>query len=407
MPLSEWYAAAEQNANNDAYWGIRNPELMDEGGDDDSDDDSLGSWGAPFDPYEELQNEDFEDLEDMRLILNKSKMARRIKFQHRRIDWDYHREMLEYTNEFENRFRMKPHHFDTLLEALREPLTVCVKHSLSSTRGNEPISPEVILGCGLRFCGMGENPGSLADIYGISKSSAKRAVRMFLDAVDYNSSYPELQVVLPDPTNEDELFELAQRWQDCSTSMGLFKGFLGPMDGWLPRTEAPKDVHNQGDYFSGHYQCYGLNCQALCDPDLLFMYFCIAAPGKTNDARAFDRCVGLKEWLARLPPEFFTCGDNAYILTRKLLTPYTTAEIGGDALKRTYNYFLSQLRIRIEMAFGRLTTKWRRLRSTLNFHNSKNAQIILSTKGFSRKRFIVVSGGTDPTYLLTAKNTVV
>jgi hypothetical protein len=86
------------------------------------------------------------------------------------------------------------------------------------------------------------------------------------------------------------------------------------------------------------------------------MYFCIAAPGKTNDARAFDRCVGLKEWLARLPPEFFTCGDNAYILTRKLLTPYTTAEIGGDALKRTYNYFLSQLRIRIEMAFGRLTT---------------------------------------------------
>ena len=57
--------------------------------DDDSDDDSLGSWGAPFDPYEELQNEDFEDLEDMRLILNKSKMARRIKFQHRRIDWDF------------------------------------------------------------------------------------------------------------------------------------------------------------------------------------------------------------------------------------------------------------------------------------------------------------------------------
>jgi hypothetical protein len=31
----------------------------------------------------------------------------------------------------------------------------------------------------------------------------------------------------------------------------------------------------------------------------------------------------------------------------------------------------------------------------------------ISTKGFSRKRFIVVSGGIDPTYLLTAKNTVV
>ena len=31
----------------------------------------------------------------------------------------------------------------------------------------------------------------------------------------------------------------------------------------------------------------------------------------------------------------------------------------------------------------------------------------VSTKGFRRKRFIVVSGGTDPTYLRTAKNTVV
>jgi hypothetical protein len=28
------------------------------------------------------------------------------------------------------------------------------------------------------------------------------------------------------------------------------------------------------------------------------------------------------------------------------------------------------------MAFGRLTTKWRRLRTTLNFHSAKNAKII-------------------------------
>lgn len=44
--------------------------------------------------------------------------------------------------------------------------------------------------------------------------------------------------------------------------------------------------------------------------------------------------------------------------------------------KRTYMYFLSQLRIRVEMAFGLLTTKWRILRNGLNKHNATNKLII-------------------------------
>jgi hypothetical protein len=380
------YAEAEQNAINDEILGIVGEELEEafygpahllEG---DDDDDSLGSVGESFNPYVQLDNdEDYDDLQDLRLILNKIRKRENIrcpKFQHRRCDWDYHRHMLISTKEFENRFRMPPSDFDTLLEVLREALTVSVKHSQSSTKGNDPICPEVILACGLRFCGLGDNPGSLADMYGMSVPSAKRAIRIFLNAIDYNVTCPELQIELPDPTNNVALTNLKWRWQQCSTAAGIFEGFLGPVDGWLPRTEAPKDVNNQADYYSGHYQCYGLNCQALCDPDLIFMYFCIAAPGKTNDIRAYDRCVGLKQWLARLPPEFFTGGDNAYTLTRKMLTPYTNAEMRGDNHKRTYNYYFSQLRIRIEMAFGLLTTKWRRLRSTLNYYNHKNAQII-------------------------------
>ncbi len=34
------------------------------------------------------------------------------------------------------------------------------------------------------------------------------------------------------------------------------------------------------------------------------------------------------------------------------------------------------MRIRIEMAFGRLTTKWRKLRTTLNFASAKIGKII-------------------------------
>ena len=42
----------------------------------------------------------------------------------------------------------------------------------------------------------------------------------------------------------------------------------------------PCGVSNQDDYFSGHYVAYGLNIQAMCDPDLIFMYVAVAGPEK-------------------------------------------------------------------------------------------------------------------------------
>ena len=288
----------------------------------DDDDDGLGP-DEFMDPYEDLEDEDLEDLNDIRIIMGEDKKTRKVKWQHRRADWNYHRHMLSYTGRFENRFRMEENHFDRLLDELRTPLTVSFKHSLSSTSGNQPIAPEVILACGLRFLGLGENPPGLADTYGMSVSSAKRVIRMFLNAVDYNTTCPDLQVVLPDPNDRVELDKLADEWEGVSTGGNVLSGHLGALDGWLPRTEAPRDVNNQGDYWSGHYQCFGLNCQALCDPDLLYMFFCVSAPGKCNDNRAFGRCKGLKEWLAALPDEYFVGGDNAYTVTRKLLTPFT------------------------------------------------------------------------------------
>lgn len=132
---------------------------------------------------------------------------------------------------------------------------------------------------------------------------------------------------------------------------------------------------NSGDYFSGHYQCYGLNCQGMCDPDLVFMYFAVAGPGKTNDIRALSRLLELRQWFDLLPEPYFCSADAAYPLSRKILTPFGGAD-ANEEFRRTYNYYLCQLRIRIEMAFGRLTTKWRRLRMTLNCNVEKNAQII-------------------------------
>jgi DDE superfamily endonuclease len=44
----------------------------------------------------------------------------------------------------------------------------------------------------------------------------------------------------------------------------------------------------------------------------------------------------------------------------------------------TYNFYISQMRTRIEMAFGQLTTKWRILNSPLNIKIRNIGKIFLS-----------------------------
>jgi hypothetical protein len=54
---------------------------------------------------------------------------------------------------------------------------------------------------------------------------------------------------------------------------------------------------------------------------------------------------------------YYIAGDNAYVCTERLLTPFC----GSDRTipeNDVYNFHLSQLWIRVEMAFGLLKTKW-------------------------------------------------
>ena len=163
-------------------------------------------------------------------------------------------------------------------------------------------------------------------------------------------------------------------WNDHSSAGNLYYGVVGAIDGWLACTNAPA-VLNTVDYFSGHYFRYGLNVQAVCDANLRFIFMTTNSPGKTNDARAYSRCSEFRNWVDNLPEEYFIIGDNAYLLTNKMLIPFSGAD-RFDEYKRTYNFYLCQLWIRIEMAFGRLTTKWRIFRSNLACSCKTNTQII-------------------------------
>ena len=65
-----------------------------------------------------------------------------------------------------------------------------------------------------------------------------------------------------------------------------------------------------------------------------------------------------------LPLGSYDVGDAAYTLSDKCITPFTGSQ-RLNPTKDAYNYFLSQVWIRIEMAFGLLTTKWQILKRPL------------------------------------------
>ena len=121
-------------------------------------------------------------------------------------------------------------------------------------------------------------------------------------------------------------------------------------------------------YYSGHYESYGLNCQAACDIRLKFLYFGVVAAGSTNDNIAYAMAEDLAETVDSLTLRIHFIGDAAYTLSERLLIPYTgpQREIHN---KDAFNFHLSQLRIRIEMASGRLISKFRILKKIYCFHH--------------------------------------
>jgi len=90
----------------------------------------------------------------------------------------------------------------------------------------------------------------------------------------------------------------------------------------------------------------------MCDADCHFIYLSIHCPGGTGDSNAFFSS-SLYDIVNTLPPGLYLIADNAYTLSGHLLIPYSGIN-KKEPTKDTYNFFLSQLRIQIEQAFGML-----------------------------------------------------
>ena len=106
-----------------------------------------------------------------------------------------------------------------------------------------------------------------------------------------------------------------------------------------------------------------MNCQAVCDVRGRFLDISITYGAASSDLLAFENSKVYKLLeQGILAPGLCLFGNNAYLNTIYMATPYPNTS-GGP--KDNYNFFHSQMRIRIECAFGMFVQRWGMLRTAI------------------------------------------
>jgi hypothetical protein len=305
------------------------------------------------------------------LIIDDDHGVRSPMYTRDRVEWDKHVAQLlsEGDVAFQRMYRMSQPSFLKLCNMIRPLLQINEVMSRRCT-GKGPITAEMALHCLLRFLS-GGSPLDARLCVGISIPSFYRIVFRCVDAILRLN-----ELAYHFPSSPDEILKASCGFAEIS-SHSVIEGCVGALDGMLLRILTPRrsETGNVKAYFSGHYQDYGINVQAVCDSNCRFIYAALAAPGGANDIAAY-RSITLPEMIEKLPLGNYVLGDNAYVCSEHLLTPFPGDE-KKEGVKDVYNFYLSQCRIRIEMTFGRLVNKWRIFRRPLQLKLSNTAKLFL------------------------------
>jgi DDE superfamily endonuclease len=187
---------------------------------------------------------------------------------------------------------------------------------------------------------------------------------------EFHFSYPD--------SHEDQR-RIAEEYREKSTAN--FAICAGAIDGILIWTRKPSGADceklqlGQRKFFCSRKNKFGLNCQAVCDARGRFLDLSICLGGASSDCLAFERSALYKRLEEGLLAEGLCLfGDNAYLNTSYMATPYTNQHSGA---RDNYNFYHSQLRIKIECAFGMFTERWAILRSAIPMNIRINKTISL------------------------------
>ena len=152
---------------------------------------------------------------------------------------------------------------------------------------------------------------------------------------------------------------------------------VSAIDGWLCRIKTPAitQTGNVKAYFSGHYKAPGINVQAACMHILDSNMYLVSVLVQHQIGLLIQYLIYLLTFEG-LSDEYFAIGDCAYIASESMLVPYQGSQ-KDNTYKDSFNFHLSQCRIRIEQAFGLMTTKWGILQKPLRVQLKNVAKVIL------------------------------
>jgi hypothetical protein len=245
------------------------------------------------------------------------------------------------------------------------------------------------LACALRYFA-GGSPGNILSTYKISLTEVQFSVWGVVEAVNLHRAFH-----ISYPNDHEKQRQIAREFHAAS-GIG-FKNCAGAIDGlliWILRPseeEARSAGISRRKLFCARKSKFGLNMQAVSDKRGRILDMSINYGGASSDCLAFeasDLYQRLENGL--LANGLVLFGDNAYLNTQYMATPFPNVTSGSED---TYNFYHSQvrikisaaldlfptmlltttntnrqmtkLRIRIECAFGMLVHRWAILRSAI------------------------------------------
>lgn len=238
------------------------------------------------------------------------------------------------------------------------------------------ISTKLRLSIAIRFFA-GASYHDLKLLHGVSMSTVYRSVWGVVDAVNKTQG---MSFSFPDAEGQRKIANGFLR-----KSGAKFDKVVGAIDGLLIWMTKPSFAFcrkvNVGE---ANWRChrkdkFGFNMQAICDHNLKFTWINMDWPGATSDYMAWvtsDLCRAMEhnDVTKIILPGYTLVGDNAYVKKRYMSVPLKGKQSGyNDA----YNFYLSQLRITIERAFGVFVHRWAILRAPLTVPTANIAPLVM------------------------------
>lgn len=287
------------------------------------------------------------------ILLHMYRVRSKWRHQHgqivRKFDWDNF--CLRDPEHIKRTLRMPLASFNKLVDSLYDSLK---KDEEQGNRRGGALPPHLRVFACIRWLA----GGSYLDIcnqLGISSALCYSAINDVINAI-LRCQHDEINNI-HFPKSREDCVQAAQEFASISRD-GVMNVIVGAIDGYLLKciTPSSKEVGNVRSYFSGNYKCHGVNVQAACDAHTRFTFIGVMGPGVMSDRDAIKEGK-LYDMIESLPLGHAVIGDAAYEPTERLI-----ALFGWDAAKipkhDNFNFYCSQCRIRIEMAFGVMQQKW-------------------------------------------------